>query len=76
VVTCGHEERDCETLRSWVLKGLFCQWMMTLNFGHNVSEWFLFLHWNIHFFNKFEIEGEGVIGKCRFWGIGNWQGHE
>ncbi len=23
VVVCGHEERDCEVLRTWVLKGLF-----------------------------------------------------
>jgi hypothetical protein len=27
-----------ELLRVWVLKGLFCQWMMTLNSGHDVSE--------------------------------------
>ncbi len=32
------EERDCEVLMVWVLKGLFCQWMMTLNSGHDVSE--------------------------------------
>ena len=38
VVACGHEERDCEVLRVWGLKGLFCQWMMTLNSGHDVSE--------------------------------------
>jgi hypothetical protein len=25
VVACGHEERDCEVLRAWALKGLFCQ---------------------------------------------------
>ena len=30
--------RDYEDLRSWVLKGLFFQWMMTLNSGHDVSE--------------------------------------
>jgi hypothetical protein len=35
---CAREERDCEVLRGWVLKGLFCQWMMTLNSGHDVSE--------------------------------------
>jgi hypothetical protein len=35
---CTREERDCEVLRVWVLKGLFCQWMMTLNSGHDVSE--------------------------------------
>jgi hypothetical protein len=29
VVACGHEERDCEVLRTWPLKGLFCQWMIT-----------------------------------------------
>ncbi len=29
---------DCEVLRAWVLKGLFCQWMMTLNSGRDVSE--------------------------------------
>ena len=34
----AREERDCEVLRVWVLKGLFCQWMMTLNSGHDVSE--------------------------------------
>ncbi len=34
----GSEERDCEVLRVWVLKGLFCQWMMTLNSAHDVSE--------------------------------------
>jgi hypothetical protein len=38
VVACAREERDCEVLRVWVLKGLFCQWMMTLNSGHDVSE--------------------------------------
>jgi hypothetical protein len=38
VVACAHEERDCEVLRVWVLKGLFRQWMMTLNSGHDVSE--------------------------------------
>ena len=38
VVTFAHEERDCEVLRVWVLKGLFCQWMMSLNSGHDVSE--------------------------------------
>ncbi len=32
------EDRDCEVLRVWVLKGLFCQWMTTLNSGHDVSE--------------------------------------
>jgi cell division inhibitor SulA len=30
--------RDCEVLRVWVLKGLFCQWMMTLNSGHDMSD--------------------------------------
>jgi hypothetical protein len=35
---CAHEERDCEVLRVWILKGLFCQWTMTLNSGHDVSE--------------------------------------
>ena len=30
----AREERDCEVLRVWVLKGWFCQWMMTLNSGH------------------------------------------
>ena len=35
---CAREERDCEVLRVWVLKGLFCQWMMTLNSGHDVRE--------------------------------------
>jgi hypothetical protein len=25
-------------LSPWGLKGLFCQWMMTLNSGHDVSE--------------------------------------
>ena len=25
-------------------KGLFCQWMMTVNSGHDASEWSLFLH--------------------------------
>jgi hypothetical protein len=34
----AREERDCEVLRVWVLKGLFCQWMMTPNSGHDVSE--------------------------------------
>jgi hypothetical protein len=38
VVACAREERDCEVLRVWVLKGLFRQWMMTLNSGHDVSE--------------------------------------
>jgi hypothetical protein len=38
VVVFAREERDCEVLRVWVLKGLFCQWMMTLNSGHDVSE--------------------------------------
>ena len=38
LLACGCEERDCEVLRVWVLKGLFCQWMMTLNSGHDVSE--------------------------------------
>ena len=38
VVVCVHEERDYEVLRVWVLKGLFCQWMTTLNSGHDVSE--------------------------------------
>jgi len=38
LVVDGHEERDSEVLRSWTLKGLFCQWMMTLNSGHDVSE--------------------------------------
>jgi hypothetical protein len=27
-----------------VPKGLFCLWMMTLNAGHDVSEYCLFLH--------------------------------
>jgi len=27
VVACAREEQDGEDLRSWVLKGLFCQWM-------------------------------------------------
>jgi hypothetical protein len=31
-----------EVLRVWVLNGLFCQWMMTLNSGHDVSESSLF----------------------------------
>ena len=31
VLDSDHEERDCEVLRAWGLKGLFCQWMMTLN---------------------------------------------
>ena len=44
VVASGHEERDCEVLRSWALKSLFCQWMMTLNSGHDVSEKSLFVH--------------------------------
>jgi hypothetical protein len=34
----AREDRDCEVLRVWVLKGLFCQWMMTLHSGHDVSE--------------------------------------
>jgi hypothetical protein len=38
LLACAHEERDYEILRVWVLKGLFCQWMMTLNSGHDVSE--------------------------------------
>jgi hypothetical protein len=38
LLACAREERDCEVLRVWVLKGLFCQWMMTLNSGHDVSE--------------------------------------
>jgi hypothetical protein len=38
LLTWAREERDCEVFRSWVLKGLFCQWMMTLNSGHDVSE--------------------------------------
>ena len=38
VVVCGHEERDCEVLRAWDFKGLFCQWMMTLNSDHDVRE--------------------------------------
>ncbi len=37
-VTRGAREEYCEVLRVWVLKGLFCQWMMTLNSGHDVSE--------------------------------------
>ncbi len=44
LLACTREERDYEVLRSWVLKGLFCQWMMTLNSGHGVSESSLFLH--------------------------------
>jgi hypothetical protein len=38
LLVCAREERDCEVLRVWVLKGLLCQWMMTLNSGHDVSE--------------------------------------
>ena len=38
VVASGHEERDCEVLRAWDFKDLFCQWMMTLNSGHDVRE--------------------------------------
>jgi hypothetical protein len=38
LLACALEERDCEVLKVWVLKGLFCQWMMTLNSGHDVSE--------------------------------------
>jgi hypothetical protein len=34
----AREERYCEVLRVWVLKGFFCQWMMPLNSGHDVSE--------------------------------------
>ncbi len=35
---CAREERDCKVVKVLVLKGLFCQWMMTLNSGHDVSE--------------------------------------
>jgi hypothetical protein len=38
LLACAREERDIEVLMVWVLKGLFCQWMMTLNSGHDVSE--------------------------------------
>jgi hypothetical protein len=38
MVSYRHEDRDSEVLREWTLKGLFCQWMMTLNSGHDVSE--------------------------------------
>jgi hypothetical protein len=38
LLACVREERDFEVLMVWVLKGLFCQWMMTLNSGHDVSE--------------------------------------
>jgi hypothetical protein len=38
LLVCAREERDCEVLRVWVLKSLFCQWMMTLNSGDDVSE--------------------------------------
>ena len=38
VVASAHEERDYEVFRVWDLKGLFCQWMMTLNSGQDVSE--------------------------------------
>jgi hypothetical protein len=42
VVVCTREEQDCEVLRIWVLTGLSCQWMTTLNSGHDVSESSLF----------------------------------
>ncbi len=38
VVVSAHEEWDYEVLRVWVLKSFFCQWMTTLNSGHDVSE--------------------------------------
>jgi hypothetical protein len=37
----GRGWQACEVLRGWALKGLFCdlcQWTMTLNSGHDVSE--------------------------------------
>jgi hypothetical protein len=34
----GRGWEACKVLREWVLKDLFCQWTMTLNSGHDVTE--------------------------------------
>jgi len=72
VVASEREERDCEVLRVWVLKGSFCQWMMTLNSGRSRCEWIIPLFYTEieNFPNKFvkKKNYEGCPTPPRWWG--------